>query len=44
MFSGNLKRRGRERVNADDGMVMMQTLQEAKESIQKLSNIAKDCG
>ena len=29
---------------ADDGMILMQTLQEAKESIQILSNIAKDCG
>ena len=29
---------------ADDGMILMHTLQEAKESIQILSNIAKDCG
>ena len=29
---------------ADDGMILMQTLPEAKESIQILSNIAKDCG
>ena len=29
---------------ADDGMILMQTLQEAKESIQILANIAKDCG
>ena len=29
---------------ADDGTILMQTLQEAKESIQILSNIAKDCG
>ena len=29
---------------ADDGMILMQILQEAKESIQILENIAKDCG
>ena len=29
---------------ADNGMILMQTLQEAKESIQILSNIAKDGG
>ena len=29
---------------ADDGIILMQTLQEAKESIQILSNIATDCG
>ena len=29
---------------ADDGMILMQTQQEAKESIKILSNIAKDCG
>ena len=29
---------------ADDGLILMQTLQEAKESIQILSNIAKDFG
>ena len=29
---------------ADDGMIFVQTLQEDKESIQILSNIAKDCG
>ena len=29
---------------ADDGMILMQTLQEAKESIQILSNFAKVCG
>ena len=29
---------------ADDGMILMKTLQEAKESIQIFSNIAKDCG
>ena len=29
---------------ADDGMILVQTLQEAKENIQILSNIAKDCG
>ena len=28
----------------DNGMIMIQTLQEAKESIQILSNIAKYCG
>ena len=29
---------------ADDGMILMRTLQEAKESIQILAYIAKDCG
>ena len=29
---------------ADVGMILMQTLQEAKESIQILANIAKYCG
>ena len=29
---------------ADNGMILMQTLQEPIESIQLLSNIAKDCG
>ena len=28
----------------DDEMILIQTLQEAKENIQILSNIAKDCG
>ena len=29
---------------ADDGMILMQTLQEAVQSIQILSEIANDCG
>ena len=29
---------------ADDGIILMQTLQEAKKSIQILSEIANDCG